>query len=77
MKEGKNLKQNLDKSNEKLHISDVSDSIKKLPERCPCCFKIANYTDIIKKQKNDLHEEFEYESDAWFCNFCGGLVCWK
>ena len=26
MKEDKNLEQNLDKSNEKLHISDVSDS---------------------------------------------------
>jgi len=27
MEEDKNLEQNLDKSNEKLHISDVSDSI--------------------------------------------------
>lgn len=50
---------------------------KKLPEKCPICFKDGDYTDVIKKQANDLHEEFEYEVDAWFCNKCNGLVCWK
>jgi hypothetical protein len=49
----------------------------KLPKRCPNCYKEANYTDIIKKQGNDLHKAFEYKSDAWFCNYCGGLVSWK
>ena len=48
-----------------------------LPEKCPNCYKDADYTDIIKKTANDLHEAFEYVSDAWFCNHCGGLVCWK
>jgi hypothetical protein len=30
-----------------------------------------------KKQDNDLYKAFEYKSDAWFCNYCGGLVSWK
>lgn len=61
-------------SKSKGSLKDIDD---KLPERCPCCFKEADYTDIIKKSENDLHEAFEYETDAWFCNYCGGLVCWK
>lgn len=54
-----------------------NDESKKLPERCPCCHREADYTDIIKRPANDLSEAFEYESNAWFCNYCGGLVAWK
>ncbi len=59
----------LDNTDKKLHIS--GDSIKKLPERCPCCFRNADFTDTITRNGE------EYQTDAWFCNFCGGLVCWK
>lgn len=48
-----------------------------LPEKCPFCFSNGNYTDIIKKPANYLHEAFEYMSDALFCVKCGGLVKWK
>lgn len=50
----------------------------KLPDNCPNCFKEANYTNIIKKQPNDLNGlvvPAEYVTDAWFCKYCGGLVC--
>ena len=71
MENDKKLAEMLEGGNEKLHLSDVSDSIKKLPERCPCCFRKADFTDTITRDGE------EYETDAWFCNFCGGLVCWK
>ena len=38
---------NINNSNTKQLISDVNDSIKKLPERCPCCFEKADFTDTI------------------------------
>jgi hypothetical protein len=55
----------------KLHISDVNNNSKKLHELCPCCFSKADFTDVITSNGE------ECETDAWFCNFCGGLVCWK
>jgi hypothetical protein len=44
MEESKNLEQNLDKSNEKLHISDVSDS---------------DLINQIKKCKDEVIEDME------------------
>jgi DnaJ-class molecular chaperone len=37
MEKYKNLEQNLDKSNEKLHISDVSDSFYGIGQMCKRC----------------------------------------
>jgi hypothetical protein len=45
MEESKNLEQNLDKSNEKLHISDVSHSFDK---------DISNEIDFFSKQKEAM-----------------------
>jgi hypothetical protein len=68
MEEDKNLEQSSDKSNEKLHISDVSDSISTKPIKCTICFNKDQdkITNIIKGE----------ETNAWFCLKCGGLVGW-
>ena len=51
--------------------TELNNTDKKLPERCPCCFRNADFTDKITRNGE------EHETDAWFCNFCGGLVGWK
>lgn len=43
----------------------------KLPNQCPCCFRDVDFTDSI------IRDGEEIETDAWFCNICGGLVMWK
>jgi hypothetical protein len=50
---------------------------KNLPERCPNCFRADGYTDIIEKTDYLTNEKYNYKTDAWFCNYCGGLVKWK
>lgn len=60
----------------KMKAKKEKHNTQQLPERCPNCYRNADYTNIIKKQANDIHEAFEYESDAWFCKHCGGLVGW-
>jgi hypothetical protein len=51
--------------------TEVKNTDKKLPSRCPCCYRKSDFTDTITRHG------VEYETDAWFCKVCGGLVLWK
>lgn len=47
-----------------LVISQATDE--SLPERCPNCFRKAKISNIVNGK----------ETDAYFCEHCGGLVSW-
>ncbi len=58
----------LDNTDKKLHISDVSDSIKSKPTECTICPNTNQdkITNILKG----------VETNGWFCLKCGGLIGW-
>jgi len=66
MEKGKNLEQNLDKSNEKLHISDVSCSVCKSCEReiCPRC-----NSRLIKYKVVDVNGK-SLNKNSYICTYC-------
>jgi len=65
-KDNKNTE--VDNTDKKLHISDVSDSIKTKPNNCTIC---------SNKDKDKITNILKgVETDAWFCLKCGGLIGW-
>jgi hypothetical protein len=66
--ERNNKSTDLDNTDKKLHISDVSDSINTKPKVCTICYNKDEdkITNIIKGQ----------ETNAWFCLKCGGVIGW-
>jgi predicted metal-binding protein len=66
MEKYKNLEQNLDKSNEKLHISDVSCSVCKSCEReiCPRC-----NSRLIKYKVVDVNGK-SLNKNSYICTYC-------
>ena len=66
MEESKNLEQNLDKGNEKLHISDVSDSCLSREDRFKLGIKKYGFDSDFMREYNSLRMQIRYDEDDEF-----------